>query len=111
MRQPYAERALADALNKDAPSRRVGLKPGDVKLVNHLKETEVAPSPLSICGVKRSYAPGFVIGSPMWKLESRARLAGTRICARGSPVKGIKSIAGSKTPNRRHSELVSDIAS
>jgi hypothetical protein len=37
-------------------------KVDDVKLVNHLKETEVAPSPLSICGVKRSYAPGFVIG-------------------------------------------------
>jgi GntR family transcriptional regulator/MocR family aminotransferase len=77
MRQLYAERraTLAEALSDEVPSLSIELKPGgmhlmarlprkvdDVKLVDRLKKAGMAPSPLSICGVERSYAPGFVIG-------------------------------------------------
>jgi GntR family transcriptional regulator/MocR family aminotransferase len=77
MRQLYAERraALANALGEQVPSLTIELKPGgmhllarlpravdDVKLVARLNATGMAPSPLSICGVERPYAPGLVIG-------------------------------------------------
>ena len=77
MRQLYAERraALADALSAHAPALSIDLKPGgmhllarlprgtdDVKLVERLKEAGMLPSPLSICGVERLYAPGLLIG-------------------------------------------------
>jgi GntR family transcriptional regulator / MocR family aminotransferase len=77
MRQLYAERraALADALSVHAPALSIDLKPGgmhllarlprgtdDVKLVERLKEAGMLPSPLSICGVERPYAPGLLIG-------------------------------------------------
>ena len=77
MRQLYAERrsALADALRQHVPILDIELKAGgmhllarlprgtdDVKLVDHLKSLGIGPSPLSTCGVERSYAPGLAIG-------------------------------------------------
>lgn len=77
MRQLYAERrrALADALAEEAPQLEIALKPGgmhllarlpsgtdDVKLVARLNDAGMAPAPLSVCGIKRPYAPGLVIG-------------------------------------------------
>ena len=77
MRQLYAERraALAHALSGQVPALSIELKPGgmhllarlprgtdDVKLVERLKAAGMAPSPLSICGVDRPYAPGLLIG-------------------------------------------------
>jgi GntR family transcriptional regulator/MocR family aminotransferase len=77
MRQLYAERraALANALGAHVPALSIELKPGgmhllarlprgtdDVKLVEHLKAAGMSPSPLSICGVERPYAPGLLIG-------------------------------------------------
>jgi GntR family transcriptional regulator / MocR family aminotransferase len=90
MRQLYAERraALVTALGEQVPALSIELKPGgmhllarlprgtdDVKLVDRLSKAGLAPSPLSICGVERPYAPGLVIGFTNIEAKTAPRAA------------------------------------
>jgi len=96
MRQLYAERraALADALSEQVPALRIDLKPGgmhlltrlprgtdDVRLVERMKKAGLSPSPLSISGVERPYAPGLVIG--FTNIDTKKARSAAQALARG----------------------------